>query len=71
MVVGVADTQFACSVCGKVFSDHRALINPVVQEEDELSCPNCGSVNFEPYEFDPEAPVTDPLAAASDEDYVP
>ena len=54
-----------------VFSDHRARVNPVAQEEDELSCPNCGSVRFEPYEFDPDAPITDPLAGPSDEDYAP
>ncbi len=67
----MADTRFACSVCGTVFSDHRALVNPVVEEEDELFCPSCGSANFEPYEFDPDAPVTDPLAGPSDEDYTP
>jgi DNA-directed RNA polymerase subunit RPC12/RpoP len=70
-VVDVTDTRFACSVCSTVFSDHRARVNPVVQEEDELSCPNCGSVNFEPYEFDPNAPLIDPLAGPSEEDYVP
>jgi DNA-directed RNA polymerase subunit RPC12/RpoP len=62
----VTDTRFVCSVCGTVFSDHRAALKSVDPEED-IACPNCGSAQLEPYEFDPDAPVVDPLRGPDEE----
>ncbi len=57
----MTDTRFLCSVCGTVFSDHRASVSAVDPEEDQIGCPNCGSARLEPYEFDPDGPVDNPL----------
>lgn len=61
----MADTRFMCSVCGTVFSDHRASVSVVDPEEDQMQdqigCPSCGSAQLEPYEFDPDGPVENPL----------
>ncbi len=64
----MTDTRFVCSVCGTVFSDHRANIPAVVPEGDEIGCPNCGSTRLEPYDFDPDGPVIDPLAGPANEE---
>lgn len=63
----VTDTRFVCSVCGTVFSDHRASVREM--EEDQIGCPNCGSARLEPYDFDPDGPVIDPLAGPDEEDH--
>lgn len=63
----MSDTRFICSVCGKVFSDHEAVVDPEDAEE-VAACPNCGSSQLEPYEFDPDAPVGDPLEGPDEED---
>lgn len=62
----MTDTRFVCSVCGTVFSDHRAVVDPDDPEEI-LACPNCGSTRFEPYEFDPDGPAEDPIEGPGDE----
>jgi len=53
----MTDTKFVCSVCGNVFSEHRASTNPVDPEEDQIMCPNCGSARVEPDHFDPDEQV--------------
>jgi hypothetical protein len=55
-------------VCGTVFSDHRANVPAVVPEGDEIGCPNCGSTRLEPYDFDPDTPVIDPLSGPDEEE---
>ena len=57
----MTDTKFVCSVCGYVFSEHRASTNPMDPEEDQIMCPNCGSYRVEPDHFDPDELVEDPL----------
>lgn len=37
-----------------VFSGHEVRLKGVVPDEDEVLCPNCGSVRMEPYPFDPD-----------------
>lgn len=64
----MTDTRFECAVCGTVFSEHRANVDPTDPEEDQMRCPNCGSTRFEPYEFDPDGPVDDPLGGPDEED---
>ncbi len=56
----MTDTRFVCVVCGNVFSEHRAEADSAVLEET-LTCPRCGSNRVEPDQFDPNAPVEDPL----------
>ncbi len=51
----MTDTKFVCSVCRNVFSEHRASVNPV--DQDQIRCPNCGSAHVEPDHFDPDEPV--------------
>lgn len=53
--------KLVCGVCGTVFSEHEARLNPIDPEEDQLQCPKCGSTRVEPYTFDPDAPVSNPL----------
>ena len=67
----MTDTRFLCSVCGAVFSDHRANVSAVDPEEDQIGCPNCGSVRLEPYDFDPDGPVDDPLAGPDEAEHAP
>jgi DNA-directed RNA polymerase subunit RPC12/RpoP len=57
----MTDTKFVCSVCGGVFSEHRASTNPIDPEEDQIMCPNCGSARVEPDHFDPDEPVENPF----------
>jgi DNA-directed RNA polymerase subunit RPC12/RpoP len=57
----MTDTKFVCSVCGDVFSEHRASTNPIDPEEDQIMCPNCGSARVEPDHFDPDEPVENPF----------
>ena len=57
----MTDTKFVCSVCGNVFSEHRASTNPVDPEEDQIMCPNCGSARVEPHHFDPDELVENPF----------
>ena len=57
----MTDTKFVCSVCGNVFSEHRASTNPVDPEEDQIMCPNCGSARVELHHFDPDEPVENPF----------
>jgi DNA-directed RNA polymerase subunit RPC12/RpoP len=57
----MTDTKFVCSVCGDVFSEHRASTNPIDPEEDHIMCPNCGSARVEPDHFDPDEPVENPF----------
>ena len=53
----MTDSKFVCSVCGHVFSEHRASLNPVDPEEDQIRCPNCGSYRVETDHFDPDEPL--------------
>ena len=62
----MSDARFECSVCGTVFSDHQAALNPA-DPDGGMACPSCGSVQFEPYEFDPDGPPADPLEEPEDE----
>lgn len=64
----MTDTRFICSVCEAVFSDHRANVPTAGAEEDDIGCPNCGSTSLEPYGFDPDGPVDDPLAGPEEEE---
>jgi DNA-directed RNA polymerase subunit RPC12/RpoP len=57
----MTDTKFVCSVCGNVFSEHRASTNPVDPEEDQIMCPNCGSARVDPHHFDPDELVENPF----------
>lgn len=61
-------TRSICSVCGTVFSEHGASINPADPEEGRIRCPNCGSTRLEPYEFDPDGPVDNPLEGPNEEE---
>lgn len=63
----MTDTRFVCSVCETVFSDHRASV--MEMEEDQIGCPNCGSARLEPYDFDPDVPVFDPLSGPDEEEH--
>jgi DNA-directed RNA polymerase subunit RPC12/RpoP len=65
----MTDTKFVCSVCRSVFSEHRAGINVVDPEEDQIRCPNCGSALIEPDHFAPDEPVIDPLEGPEQEEY--
>ena len=62
----MTDTRFVCSVCAAVFSDRRASV--MEMEEDQIGCPNCGPTRLEPYDFVPDGPVDDPLAGPADEE---
>ncbi len=53
----MTDTNYVCSVCQNVFSEHRASINPAEPEEGQIACPNCGSYLVEPDHFDPDEPL--------------
>ena len=57
----MADTKFVCWVCRHTFSGHRANMNPVDPEEDQIRCPECGSARIEPDHFDPNEPVEKPF----------
>lgn len=53
----MSDTKLVCRVCGRVFSEHEARLNPIDPEDDQARCPHCGSTQVETYPFDPDAPV--------------
>jgi DNA-directed RNA polymerase subunit RPC12/RpoP len=53
----MTDSKFVCSLCGHVFSGHRASLNPADPEEDQIRCPNCGSYRVETDHFDPDEPL--------------
>ena len=57
----MSETRLVCRVCEGVFSEHQVQLKAVDPEEDELECPNCGSSRMEPYTFDPDAPLVNPL----------
>jgi DNA-directed RNA polymerase subunit RPC12/RpoP len=67
----VAETKFLCTVCRNVFSEHRASVNPLDPEEDQILCPRCGSNRIELDYFDPDEPVENPLEPESGEDISP
>lgn len=49
--------QLVCRICGTVFSEERARLNPMDPEEEEVYCPECNSTAIDTYAFDPDAPV--------------
>ena len=53
----MSQMQLICRVCGTVFSEEQARLNPYDPEEDQLQCPNCGATAIDTYPFDPDAPV--------------
>ena len=57
----MSQTRMVCRVCGGVFSEHQVQLKAVDPEEDQILCPNCGSSRMEPYAFDPDAPMENPL----------
>jgi DNA-directed RNA polymerase subunit RPC12/RpoP len=57
----MSETRLVCLVCGRVFSEHQVQLKAVDPEEDQIQCPNCGSSRMEPYTFDPDAPMENPL----------
>jgi DNA-directed RNA polymerase subunit RPC12/RpoP len=67
----MTDTKFVCSVCQNVFSEHRAVADPVDPEEDQIRCPRCGSALVEPDHFDPNEPVESLLEEPEQEGYGP
>ncbi len=67
----MTDTKFVCSMCRNVFSEHRAIANPVEPEEDQIRCPKCGSALVEPDHFDPNEPVESLLEEPEQEGYGP
>jgi hypothetical protein len=62
----MSETRLVCRVCEGVFSEHEVRLKVVDPEEDQVQCPNCGSSRMEPYVFDPDAPVGDPLEPEDD-----
>lgn len=63
----MTDTKYLCAVCGNVFSEHRAEADSA-EPEELLACPRCGSNRVEPDQFDPDAPVEDPLSPPDQEE---
>ncbi len=57
----MSETRLVCRVCDRVFSEHQVQLKAVDPEEDQIQCPNCGSSRMEPYTFDPDAPMENPL----------
>ena len=68
----LTDTKFVCSVCRSVFPEYRARTDARLDfGEEQIKCPNCGSVRVEPDHFDPDEPVEDPLEETEQEGYGP
>jgi DNA-directed RNA polymerase subunit RPC12/RpoP len=63
----MTETRLVCRVCNGVFSEHQVRLKVVDPEEDEIQCPNCGSSRMEPYVFDPDAPMENPLERTEEE----
>jgi rubredoxin len=63
----MSETRMVCRVCGRVFSEHQLQLKAVDPEEDQILCPNCGSSRMEPYSFDPDALMENPLEREADE----
>ena len=63
----MSETRMVCRVCGRVFSEHQLQLKAVDPEEDQILCPNCGSSRMEPYSFDPDALMENPLEREEDE----
>ncbi len=67
----MTDTNYVCSVCQNVFSEHRASSNPAEPEEGQIACPNCGSYLVEPDHFDPDEPLEILVEDSEQEGYGP
>jgi DNA-directed RNA polymerase subunit RPC12/RpoP len=63
----MTDTNFLCSVCRNVFSEHRASTNAV--DQDQIRCPKCGSARIEPDHFDPDEPLEELIEEPEQEGY--
>ena len=63
----MSESRLVCRVCNGVFSEHQLRLKVVDPEEDEIQCPNCGSSRMEPYAFDPDAPMENPLERTEEE----
>ncbi len=63
----MSETRLVCRVCNGVFSEHQVQLKAEDPEEDQVLCPNCGSSRMEPYIFDPDAPMENPLEREEEE----